>query len=58
MNVWRFCRMQARFVMEGGMASLYGMVCAMCICGTWMMVGLVVSSLASMYGWLFPWTQV
>jgi hypothetical protein len=57
-NVWRFCIMPARFVMEGGLASLYGMVCVVCICGVWMMVGLVVSSLSNMSAWLIPWMHV
>lgn len=50
--------MPARFVMEGSLTSLYGMVCVVCICGVWMMVGLVVSSLINMSAWLIPWMHV
>lgn len=50
--------MPVRFVMEGSLASLYGMVCAMCVCGAWMMVDLAVSSLISMIVWLTAWIHV
>lgn len=36
--------MSIRLDVEGGLASLYGMVCAICICGTRVMAGLVVPS--------------
>ena len=47
MNVFKFRIIPVGLVVDGGLASLYGMVWAMCICGVGVMVGFVVPSLAS-----------
>lgn len=41
--------MLARLVVVGGLASLYGIMWAMCICDIGVMVGLLVLSFVSVY---------
>lgn len=54
MNVFRFRIIPMRLVVEGGIANLYGMVWAICICGVGVMACTIVTSLVSMYVWLLP----
>ena len=47
MNVCRFLIMPVRLVLEGGLANLYGMVWATCMCGMGVKVPFEVPSIAN-----------
>lgn len=47
-NVLRLLIIPLELVIEGGLASLYGMMWATCICGIGVTLGLAVPSMASM----------
>ena len=57
-NVCRFHIMLVRLVREGGLANLYGMVCATCMRGMGVMVPFEVPSIASESAMSFPLIHV
>ena len=48
---FRFLIIPTRLVVEGGLISMYGMVWAMCTCGTGVMCGLIMPLMPSMSAW-------